>query len=186
MNLLNKKSIFTSMLQDGPFAVGDLPPLAHPFSTEAKGWVRSLAGNQLLKTKYRAVRSQIFDFLGISNFDEILILLHDRKIRAKTAERSRTLLGNMFGLDTTSHDIGRYLHDYAEPFAPLYRMLLAISCGLKEKTKRRAKQCIVHFLRRVAEPGCYFQRDRAIFVDYAVDIEFALEVYFAEKWLQTG
>ncbi|MCX5870712.1 MAG: hypothetical protein NTY00_08795 [Deltaproteobacteria bacterium] len=113
MNLLNKKSIFTAMLQDGPFAVGELPPFAHPFSREAKNWVRTLEGNQLLKTKYRAVRSQIFDFLGISNFDEILTLLHDRKLRAKTAERSRILLGNMFGLDSTSHDISRYLHDYA-------------------------------------------------------------------------
>jgi hypothetical protein len=101
------------MLQDGPFAVGDLPPLAHPFSREAKNWVGTLAGNQLLKTKYRAVRGQIFDFLGISSFDEILILLHDRKLRIKTTERSRLLLGNMFGLNGASHDIGRYLHDYA-------------------------------------------------------------------------
>ncbi len=113
MNLLNKKSIFTSMLQDGPFAVGELPPFAHPFSQESKSWVRNLEGDQLLKTKYRAVRSQIFDFLGISSFDEILILIHNRKLRTKTAERSRTLLGNMFGLVNTRHDIGRYLYDYA-------------------------------------------------------------------------
>jgi len=113
MNLLNKNSIFTSMLQDGPFAVSEQPPFAHPFSKEAKNWVRTLEDNQLLKTKYRAVRGQIFDFLGISNFDEILALLHDRKLRAKTTERSRVLLGNMFGLNGASHDIGRYLHDYA-------------------------------------------------------------------------
>ncbi len=113
MNLLNNKSIFTSMLQDGPFAVGDLPPLAHPFSREAKNWARNLDGDQLLKTKYRAVRSQIFDFLGISSFDEIPILIHDRKLRKKTSERSRILLGNMFGLDSGRHDIGRYLYDYA-------------------------------------------------------------------------
>src|SRR5665647_1028355 len=113
MNLLNTKSIFTSMLQDGPFAVGDLPPFAHPFSREAKNWVRNLEGNQLLKTKYRAVRSQIFDFLGISSFDEILTLIHDRKLRQITVAHSRILLGNMFGLDGASHDIGRYLHDYA-------------------------------------------------------------------------
>jgi hypothetical protein len=113
MNLLNKKSIFTSMLQDGPFAVGELPPFAHPFSREAKSWVRALEGDQLLKTKYRAVRSQIFDLLGISSFDEILILIHDRQIRKKTAERARILLGNMFGLNSASQDIGRYLFDYA-------------------------------------------------------------------------
>jgi len=113
MNLLNKKSIFTSMLQDGPFAVGDLPPFAHPFSLEAKNWVREVRGDQLLKTKYRAVRGQIFDFLGISSFDEILALIHDHKLRDKTAERSRALLGKMFGLNGAGHDIGRYLHDYA-------------------------------------------------------------------------
>ena len=113
MNLLNKKSIFTSMLQDGPFAVGDLPPFAHPFSQESKEWVRSLQGDPLLKTKYRAVRGQIFDFLGIGSFDEILALIHDRKLREKTAERSRGLLGKMFGLNGAGHDIVRYLHDYA-------------------------------------------------------------------------
>lgn len=113
MNLLNKKSIFTSMLQDGPFAVGDLPPFAHPFSLESKNWVRSLQGDPLLKTKYRAVRGQIFDFLGINSFDEILILLHDRRLRDQTAERSHALLGKMFGLGGIDHDIGRYLRDYA-------------------------------------------------------------------------
>lgn len=111
MNLLNNKSIFTSMLQDGPFAVGELPPLTHPFSPAAKNWVRSLQGDQLLKTKYRAIRGQIFDFLGISSFDEIPGLLHDRELRNKTSARSRGLLGKMFALDVAG--ISRYLHDYA-------------------------------------------------------------------------
>lgn len=112
MNLLNQKSIFTAMLQDGPFAVGDTPPLAHPFSPEAKAWVRRLKGHPLLKTKYRAVRSQIFDFLGINSFDEILLLRHDRNRRASLSEHSYLLLGNMFGLGT-SQDLGRYLRDFA-------------------------------------------------------------------------
>lgn len=113
MNLLDEKSIFTSMLQDGPFAVNDLPPLAHPFSLEAKTWVRTLHQNQLLKTKYRAVRGQIFDFLGISSFDEIQLLLKDRALRAETTLRCQGLLAKMFALNGVSHDIGRYLHDYA-------------------------------------------------------------------------
>jgi hypothetical protein len=113
MNLLDEKSIFTSMLQDGPFAVNDLPPLAHPFSQEAKTWVRTLHQNQLLKTKYRAVRGQIFDFLGISSFDEIQLLLKDRALRAETTLRCQGLLAKMFALNGVSHDIGRYLHDYA-------------------------------------------------------------------------
>jgi hypothetical protein len=113
MNLLNKKSIFTAMLQDGPFAVGDLPPFPHPFSKEAKDWVRSLEDNQHLKTKYRALRGQIFDFLGISSFDDLLLLIHDRKLRATTTARSHKLLRNMFGLNGVSHDDNRYLRDYA-------------------------------------------------------------------------
>ena len=113
MNLLDEKSIFTSMLQNGPFAVNDLPPVAHPFSKEAKAWVRTLHRNQLLKTKYRAVRGQIFDFLGISSFDEILLLIRDRTLRAETTLRCHNLLGKMFALNGVSHDVGRYLHDYA-------------------------------------------------------------------------
>jgi hypothetical protein len=113
MNLLDEKSIFSSMLQDGPFAVNDLPPLAHPFSQEAKTWVRTLHQNQLLKTKYRAVRGQIFDFLGISSFDEIQLLLKDRALRAETTLRCQGLLAKMFALNGVSHDINRYLHDYA-------------------------------------------------------------------------
>lgn len=113
MNLLDEKSIFTSMLQNGPFAVNDLPPVAHPFSREAKSWVRTLHRNQLLKTKYRAVRGQIFDFLGISSFDEILLLIRDRTLRAETTLRCQNLLGKMFALNGVSHDVGRYLHDYA-------------------------------------------------------------------------
>ncbi|KAF0188805.1 MAG: hypothetical protein FD168_1329 [Desulfobulbaceae bacterium] len=113
MNLLDEKSIFTSMLQNGPFAVNDLPPVAHPFSREAKAWVRTLHRNQLLKTKYRAVRGQIFDFLGISSFDEILLLIQDRTLRAETTLRCHNLLGKMFALNGVSHDVGRYLHDYA-------------------------------------------------------------------------
>ena len=63
MSVLNQESIFTSMLQDGPFAIGDEPPVLHPFSRETKEWARQLSGNPLIKTKYRAVRNQVFDFL---------------------------------------------------------------------------------------------------------------------------
>ncbi len=113
MNLLSQKSIFTAMLQDGPFAVNDAPPFGHPFSRGTKEWVRALGSDQLLKTKYRAVRNQIFDFLGICNFDEILHLIHDRELRARNGERAHRLLGNMFGIEGSPREIGRYLRDYA-------------------------------------------------------------------------
>ena len=101
------------MLQDGPFAIGEEPPLAHPFSESSKKWVTELQEDQLLKTKYRAVRNQIFDFLGINSFDEVLTLIHNKSLRDKARIRSRQLLGNMFGISGSTLDIHRHLHDYA-------------------------------------------------------------------------
>ncbi len=113
MPLLNEQSIYTAMLQDGPFAIGDEPPFPHPFSRSSKDWVAGLRRDQLLKTKYRAVRNQIFDFLGINTFDEILSLLHEKPLRDTTRSRSHLLLGNMFGINGSARTIHRHLHDYA-------------------------------------------------------------------------
>lgn len=113
MSLLDRHSVFAAMLQDGPFAVQDTPPLAHPFSRETKAWVRQIRGNQLLKTKYRSVRNQIFDLLGIATYDEILALIHDPTLRAQAAERAFLLLGNMFGIEGASPEVIRHLHEYA-------------------------------------------------------------------------
>mgnify|MGYP000415509618 CR=1 FL=1 len=99
MDIINKKSIFTSMLQDGTFAVGDMPPFVNPFSQEAKELALRIQGNQLLRTKYRAVRNQIFELLGISTFDEILSLIHEKRPRDKTIAAAHQLLGNMFGIN---------------------------------------------------------------------------------------
>ncbi len=101
------------MLQNGPFAVGETPPFAHPFSREAKEWTRTIQNDPLMKTKYRAVRNQIFDLLSISTFDEILPLLHDKKSRESTTKTAHQLLGNMFGIRGDAQVIDRYLHDYA-------------------------------------------------------------------------
>lgn len=101
------------MLQDGPFAVGDAPPFTHPFSREAKEWFRIIQYDPLMKTKYRAVRNQIFDFLSISTFDEILPLLHEKHSREATSNTAHQLLGNMFGIQGDAQVIDRYLHDYA-------------------------------------------------------------------------
>jgi hypothetical protein len=113
MDILGAGSIFTSMLQNGPFGVHDAPPLFHPFSAESKAWVRTLTGDPLLKTKYRAVRNQIFDFLEVSGFDGILPPIYDSRLRLKTARRAQQLLGNMFGIPPVPELIDRHLHDYA-------------------------------------------------------------------------
>ena len=113
MSVLNKESIFTSMLQDGPFAIGDDPPVQHPFSRETKEWARQLSGNPLIRTKYRAVRNQVFDFLGINGFDEVFDLIHLPDERKKCAKRAHRLLGNMFGIHGSDQEICRHLKEYA-------------------------------------------------------------------------
>lgn len=113
MSILDNKSIFTSMLQDGPFAISDTAPLTHPFSRKTKNWVKSLDVNQLMKTKYRAVRNQIFDFLNIDSFNEISNLLNDNDLKEQKTQRAHHLLGNMFGIKGDSDVIDRYLRDYA-------------------------------------------------------------------------
>jgi hypothetical protein len=113
MSLLTQRSVFSAMLQDGPFTIGEAPPLAHPFSRESKLWIRDINHNPLLKTKYRSVRNQIFDLLGINNSDEILILIPDRKRREQAAQRAHLLLGNMFGIEGSDREIIRHLQEYA-------------------------------------------------------------------------
>lgn len=101
------------MLQDGPFAIGEHPPVHHPFSRETKDWVRRISGGPLNKTKYRAVRNQIFDFLGIGNFDEVFDLIHMPHRRKECARRAHRLLGNMFGIHGSDREICRHLKEYA-------------------------------------------------------------------------
>lgn len=113
MSVLTQESIFTSMLQNGPFSVTDQPPVSHPFSRETKAWVREIAGSPLMKTRYRAVRNQIFDFLGINGYDEIFDLIHRQEQRKECAQRANKLLGNMFGIQGTEREICRYVKEYA-------------------------------------------------------------------------
>ena len=55
----------------------------------------------------------IFDFLGISNFDELFDLIHRPEARKACAVRAHTLLGNMFGIQGSEAEINRYLKEYA-------------------------------------------------------------------------
>jgi hypothetical protein len=111
--LTPQQSVFSAMLQEGPFAIENAPPLAHPFSCETKAWVKKIHNNQLLKTKYRSVRNQIFDLLGINTFDEILVLIHDKKLRTQAAGRAHLLLSNMFGIEGSNREVIRHLTEYA-------------------------------------------------------------------------
>lgn len=113
MSILTQQSVFSTMLQDGPFAISDEPPGIHLFSQASRAWVRTIGGNQLLKTKYRSVRNQIFDLLGVNTFAEVQALAHDRNLRRIAAERAHRMLGNMFGIEGAREEVIRRLHDYA-------------------------------------------------------------------------
>ena len=113
MSVLDKESIFTSMLQDGPFSIGDNPPAKNRFSKETREWVRGIYDNPLLKTKYRIVRNQIYDFLGIGAFNEIQNLLCQAESQKLCSQRASRLLGNMFGIQGSDNEVSKYIKDYA-------------------------------------------------------------------------
>ncbi|MBM9511519.1 hypothetical protein JWH17_03875 [Desulfobulbus marinus] len=114
MSILDHESVFSAMLQNGPFATVKSSPLAeHMFSKASKSWVAALNNDQLMKTKYRLVRNQIFDLLGINSLDETLHLIHIPTRRQEAISRSHSLLANMFGISGSPHDVTRHLNDYA-------------------------------------------------------------------------
>ena len=101
------------MKQNDLFATDFVVPFTRPFSKEARDWVRQYCGDQINVTKYRAIRNQIFEFLDISDYDDIQLLIKDTKLRAIRHDRAVTLLANMFGIDGNSREIQKRLHEYA-------------------------------------------------------------------------
>ena len=114
MSLIDDKSIFTAMKQNGPFAVIDGFALGQPFSRQTREWARQFGDDRLLATKYRVVRAQIFDFLQIEDFAEIPALLADPVTRAQRSERACLLLGNQFGIVGSSSEIRSKIKEYAQ------------------------------------------------------------------------
>lgn len=114
MSLIDDKSIFTAMKQNGPFAVSDGFTLGRPFSRQTRTWARMFHDDRLLVTKYRVVRAQIFDFLQIESFKEIPKLLANASIRAQRSERACLLLGNLFGISGSSSEVRSRIKEYAQ------------------------------------------------------------------------
>lgn len=113
MSVLSDQSVFAAMKQDGPFAVADRIELDRPFSREHRQWVKHLLADQVQTTKYRAVRSQIFNLLHVHDFSAIGPLLTDDELRRACAERALPLLGRLFNLDTDIHEIRTRMHQFA-------------------------------------------------------------------------
>ncbi len=114
MSLIDDKSIFTAMKQNSPFAVTETFTLGQAFSKGTRAWARQFANDRLSATKYRVVRAQIFDFLGIEHFAEIPALLADTGLRAERSERACLLLGNLFGIAGSSSEIRSRIREYAK------------------------------------------------------------------------
>ncbi|WP_163132361.1 hypothetical protein [Agarivorans sp. Alg241-V36] len=113
MSVLSPNSVFTSLQQDGPFSVSRDAFVAHPFSTSVRSWVKRLQQDSNNVSKYRALRSQIFEFLGIDSFSQIQNLIDDVSLRKQRSERALSLLGNMFGIDGNLNEIESRIDEYA-------------------------------------------------------------------------
>lgn len=110
---LKEKSVFTSLNQHGPLAVKPAVDLSRRFSHESRQWVKKLRKSHLTLTKYRALRSQIFEFLNVSDYQEIKHLISDASLRKECSIRARNLLGNMFGIHGTEAELKSRVNEYA-------------------------------------------------------------------------
>lgn len=113
MSVITANSVFTSLLQHGPLAVEDCVNLSEPFSNRTRDWVKRLSENPNNVTKYRALRSQIFEFLEISSFQEINALIENQQLRDTISQRAYARLANMFGIQGNSREIEARVNEYA-------------------------------------------------------------------------
>jgi hypothetical protein len=113
MSVITEDSVFTSLQQHGPMAVEDSINLVKPFSRQTRQWVKNLCRNKTNVTKYRALRGQIFEFLGIASFSELNDLLKQPDQMKVLNHRACTLLGKMFGFNGTVREIEARVSEYA-------------------------------------------------------------------------
>jgi hypothetical protein len=101
------------MKQDGPFSVESEVSLDRPFSQQHRDWVRRLLSDQVQTTKYRAVRSQIFNLLQVDNFADIQHLLTNKSLREQSRERAHRLLARLLNIDVETRQIKTKLNEFA-------------------------------------------------------------------------
>ena len=113
MSVLSPNSVFTSLQQKGPFAVSDEALYDGRFSTQTREWVKNLQQDPNNIAKYRALRSQVFEFLEVDSIEQIQSLLADKVLMQQRSERALYLLGNMFGIDGNLNEIKSRVDEYA-------------------------------------------------------------------------
>ena len=113
MSVISEDSVFTSLQQHGPLAVEDSVYVTKPFSPHTRKWVKNLCRERINSTKYRALRSQVFEFLEITSFTQLSELLKQPDKQVHRCQRACLLLGNMFGLNGTPREIEARVSEYA-------------------------------------------------------------------------
>lgn len=113
MSVISHDSVFTSLQQQGPLAVEETIDLCQPFSSTTRQWVKNLCRQRTNSTKYRALRSQIFEFLNITSFRQLADIIRSSEKQEDRSQRACALLGNMFGLNGSSREIEARVYDYA-------------------------------------------------------------------------
>ncbi|MGV6859396.1 MAG: hypothetical protein ACWA5X_10510 [bacterium] len=112
MGVLSDQSIFSAMRQNGPFAVNDNICIDSPFSIDKREWVRVLCADQVQTTKYRAVRSQVFNLLQIDSFAALRQLLDDAEAKQHTSDQACRLLGRLFNIDGDLWEVRTKLREF--------------------------------------------------------------------------
>jgi hypothetical protein len=109
---MTQDNIFSLLDRSGPFATGDRPPVLAPFSREARLFSRGLA-EAGMRTRYRILRNQIFEFLDIRSFAGIPAIINDPARRKLVNERAYRLLGNMFGIEGNAREVILRVNTYS-------------------------------------------------------------------------
>jgi hypothetical protein len=113
MSVLSSNSVFTSLQQNGPLAVTEFALSSGRFSVQTRLWVKGLQKDPNNISKYRALRSQVFEFLGVDSMEQIEPLLNNTTLRKQRSDRAFRLLGNMFGIDGNLNEIKKSVYEYA-------------------------------------------------------------------------
>lgn len=113
MSVVDDKSIFTAMKQDGPFTVEEEVNFGRNFTQRARQWVRTFSSDPVTITKYRAVRDHVFDLLQINSFDEIPQLIRDERLSKQRSDRAYALLANLYGISGELTEVRNRVREYA-------------------------------------------------------------------------
>ncbi|MBU1404312.1 MAG: hypothetical protein KKE83_01330 [Proteobacteria bacterium] len=109
---MTQENIFSLLGRSGPFATGDRPPSLVPFSPEARIFAKGLA-EAGMRTRYRILRNQIFEFLDVRTFAGIQAIINDPARRKLANERAYRLLGNMFGIEGSAREVILRVNTYS-------------------------------------------------------------------------